>query len=376
MKALVLGCGEMGRVAIKDLVTHGVFTEVVVACRTMERASSFLAELPWYKTRTSAVKVDVRDTDALAQLMKGYDVVCNMAGPNYLNAVSVVQAAIAAGVSMVDVCDDWAATLEILDLHDEAKKAGITVIVGLGASPGVTNVMARKGADILDRTDEVHTAWIMRGSELGGPALCAHLLYSLPDRAFVFQDGKMQEVRPFVDGKEVLDFPELGDVEVMHIGHPEPFTLSRFIEGIKYADDKATFLPVEVNEMIVTLGRLAHSGLSVRVDDRSIQPMDFAANYLYETSKQRMADVSPVGALRTEVRGELQGKRTRIIYSAAGRIGIGTGVPAAIGAQLLAIGKINKPGVYPPEACVEPEWFLAAVAARRIGDVEERIVQE
>ncbi|MGD2153570.1 MAG: saccharopine dehydrogenase NADP-binding domain-containing protein [Gemmatimonadales bacterium] len=376
MKALVLGCGEMGRVAIGDLVTHGVFTEVVVASRRLARAEGFLTELPSSKTRTAAVEVDVRDTNALTRLMKGCDVVCNMAGPNYLNAVPVAQAAIAAGVSMVDVSDDWAATLEILDLHDEAKKAGVTVIVGLGASPGVTNVLARKGADILDRTDEVHTAWIMRGSDLGGPALCAHLLYSLPDRAFVFQHGKMHEVRPFVDGKEVLEFAGLGDVEVMHIGHPEPFTLSRFIEGVTYADDKATFLPAKVNEMIVTLGQIAHSGLSVCVDGRSIEPIDFAANYLYETSKRRMADVSTVGSLRTEVRGELDGKRTRIIYSAAGRIGIGTGVPAAIGAQLLAIGKINKPGVYPPEACVEPDWFLAAVAARRIGDVEERIIQE
>jgi saccharopine dehydrogenase (NAD+, L-lysine-forming) len=376
MKALVLGCGEMGKIAIRDLVVHGVFTDVAIACRTVEHANGISAELPPSRTRTEAVELDVRDAEALTRLMKGFDVVCNMAGPNYLNAVGVVKAAIAAGVSMVDVSDDWAATLEILNLHDEAKKAGITVIVGLGASPGVTNVMARKGADLLDRTDEVRTAWIMRGSELGGPALCAHLLYSLPDRAFVYEDGEMQEVRPFVDGKEVLDFPQLGDVEVMHIGHPEPFTLSRFIEGIKYADDKATFLPVEVNEMIVSLGKVAHSGLSVSVDGRAVEPMDFAANYLYEMSKRRMADVPPVGALRTEVRGELEGKRTRIIYAAAGRIAIGTGVPAAIGAQLLAIGKINQPGVYPPEACVDPEWFLSAVAARRIGDVEERIVQE
>jgi saccharopine dehydrogenase-like NADP-dependent oxidoreductase len=376
MKALVLGCVEMGQVAISDLVTHGVFTEVVVASRNVARADGFLAELPSGKTRTAAVEVDVRDTPALSRLMRGYDVVCNMAGPNYLNAVSVVRAAIAAGVSMVDVSDDWEATLEILDLDEEAKKAGVTVIVGLGASPGVTNVLARRGADILDRTDEVHTAWVMRGSELGGPALCAHLLYSLPDRAFVFQAGKMQEVRPFVDGKEVLDFPVLGDVEVVHIGHPEPFTLSRFIEGVSYADDKATFLPVEINEMIVRLGEIARSGLSVPVDGQSIQPIDFGANYLHQTSKQRMADTSPTGALRTEVRGELEGRRTRIIYSAAGRIAIGTGVPAAIGAQLLAIGKINKPGVYPPEACVEPEWFLAAVTARDIGEVEERIVQE
>ena len=374
MRALVLGSGEMGQVAIDDLVKHGVFAQVTVGTRHPERTEEFLGTLPKRGTRTAVARIDVQDRQGLAALMHGFDVVCNLAGPNYLNAVPVVEAAIAARVPMVDVSDDWEATLRILDMHEKAKQAGVTVIVGLGASPGVTNVLARKGADTLDRVDEVRTSWIMRGSDLGGPALAAHLLYSLPHRAFVFANGEMKEVRPFADGRETFDYPELGPVEVMHIGHPEPFTLSRYIKGVRYADDKATFLPVEVNQLIVELGRIARSPDPVMVEGRPIDPMAFAARYLYQVGR-RMTDVPQTGALRTEVRGELNGRPMRAVYTAAGRIGIGTGVPSAIGAQLLAIGKVRKPGVYPPEACLEPEWFLGAVTMRNIGEVKEELLE-
>jgi saccharopine dehydrogenase (NAD+, L-lysine-forming) len=375
MKALVLGCGEMAQVAIRDLLQQGVFADVVVGTRHPGRAGTFLGQVARTSVRTTAVAIDVGDHDALVKLMKSCDVVCNLAGPNFRNAVHVVQAAIAAGVSMVDVSDDFAATLEILDLHEEAKRAGITVVLGLGASPGVTNILAREGANKLDRVDEVHTSWVMRGSDAGGPALAQHLLFSLPDKAFVFENGEMKVVRPFVDGRETIVYPELGPVEVFHIGHPEPLTLSRYIKGVRYVDDKATFLPAEVNRLIVDLGRIARQLEPVCVDGRMVDGVAFAASHLYEACKA-MNDVPETGALRAEVVGELEGKRTRFIYTAAGRIGIGTGVPAAIGASLLAIGKIRRRGVFPPEACIEPEWFLSAVTMRDIGDVQEQVVRE
>jgi saccharopine dehydrogenase (NAD+, L-lysine-forming) len=316
--------------------------------------------------------VDVQDRGALIALMKGFDVVCNLAGPNFRNALPVAQAAIGAGVPLVDVCDDWAVTLQILDLHQEARKAGVPVVVGLGASPGVTNIMARYASSRLDRTDEVHTSWVMRGSDLGGPACCAHLLYSLPDRAFVFQDGRMQDVKPFVDGREMVDFPELGPVEVTHIGHPEPFTLSRYLAGVRYADDKATFLPDCTNDLLVKLSAAARSSAEPNCANHRLER---SAAQLYAWSKG-LRDVPQTGALRAEARGELGGKRTRIVYAAAGRIAIGTGIPASIGAHMLALGKVATPGVYPPEACIDPEWFLLAVSNRRLGDIQEQVIQE
>jgi saccharopine dehydrogenase (NAD+, L-lysine-forming) len=374
MRALVLGCGEMAQPAIADLVRHGVFYRLTVASRHPERVERFLDSLPPHNIRLGIARIDVQDGAALSQLMRGHDVVCNLAGPNYRNAVIIARAAIAAGVSLVDVSDDWSATLELLDLHPEAERAGVTVLVGLGASPGVTNVLARYGANRLDRVEEVRTSWVMRGSDAGGPALAAHLLYSLPDRAFVFEDGAMREVRPFEDGREVIEFPELGPVEVMHIGHPEPFTLSRYIEGVRYADDKATFLPVEVNRMIVELGRVARSGWPVLVQDQPVDPMDFASMYLYQACK-RMTGIPTTGALRTEVRGELAGRMVRLVYAAAGRIGAGTGIPCAIGAQLIGAGQVRRRGVFPPEArgVLDPELFLRAVEVRQVGDVREEL---
>lgn len=373
MKVLVLGCGEMARVAIADLLRYGqLFRTVGVASRHPERVEHFLGSM---KDGRRAVihRADVQDVAALAGLMRSYDVVCNLAGPNYRNAVPAVRAAIAAGVDLVDVSDDWEATLAILNLHGDAVRAGITVIVGLGASPGVTNVLARAGANRLDRVGEVRTAWVMRGSDMGGPALSEHLLYSLPHRAFVYEQGAIREVVPFVDGPETLDFPELGPVEVHHIGHPEPFTLSRYIAGIRYADDKAAFLPTEVARMIVELGRIGRSEHPVLVDGSPIDPMAFAAGYLHQTCG-RMTEVPQTAALRTEVRGERLGRPTRIVYSASGRIATGTGVPASIGACLLGLGKIPEAGVFPPEACIDPEWFLLAVSMRQLGDVHEEVL--
>ena len=373
MKVLVLGCGEMGRVAVADLLRYGqLFRTVGIFTRHPERVEEFLGTVR--DGRRAVIHTgDLRDERALAELMHGYDVVCNLAGPNYLNAVPAVRAAIAARVHLVDVSDDWEATLAILELHGEAVRAGVTIVVGLGASPGVTNVLARAGANRLDRTEEVRTAWVMRGSDMGGPALAMHLLHSLPHRAFLFEHGAMREVRPFADGREILDFPELGPVEVTHIGHPEPFTLSRYIEGVHYADDKAAFLPVEVSRMIVELGGLARSEHPIMVDGAAVDPMGFAAGYLHQTCR-RLTGVPTTAALRTEIRGELAGRPTRIVYTASGRIGIGTGVPASMGACLLGLGKIPRPGVYPPEACIDPDWFLLGVSMRELGEVHEEVL--
>jgi hypothetical protein len=31
--------------------------------------------------------------------------------------------------------------------------------------------------------------------------------------------------------------------------------------------------------------------------------------------------------------------------------------------------------VYPPEACIDPEWFMLAVSMREIGEVREEVME-
>jgi saccharopine dehydrogenase-like NADP-dependent oxidoreductase len=365
MRVLVLGCGEMGESAVQDLYEFGPFDEIVVGTRSVARAREVLGRLSGRSVRTSAEEVDVKNEAAVAGLMAGSAVVVNCAGPNYQNEVPVARAALRAKVNLVDINDDYETTYEMLALDAEARAAGIAILLGLGASPGVNNVLVRAAADQLDAVEEIHTAWVMSATDPGGPALSKHLIYSLSGRALTFRDGTMVEVQSFVDGRERIAFPEpVGEVDVFHIGHPEPITLARTFPGVRYADDKATFLPASINDLIVDLGRLVReSPEPILLDGRLVDPMDFAAAYFQR--RCRRLSVPKDGALRVEVLGWRDGRRRRAVFSTAGRISQGTGIPAAVGAVMVATGRLEGTGVLCPEAAIDAHEFLYELFTRR-----------
>ena len=377
MKALVLGCGEMGKVAISDLYEFGEFDEIVIGSRSIDKADQVISDLEDGFANVTAEVIDVEDNVRLVAMMKDCDVVLNCVGPNYKYELPIAEAAIQAKVSLVDLNDEYETTLKMLELDDRAREAGIAIILGLGASPGINNILARAGAEELDVVEEIHTAWIMSGSDPGGLALSYHLLYSLSGRALTYADGKLVEVQSFVDGKERLEFPKpIGAIDVFHIGHPEPITLSRCFNGIKYVDDKASFNPPFINDLIVDLGRMVRNADGpIRVGDKWIDAMDFAASFLRSKCKS-LRGVPKEGGLRVEVKGIKANKKTRMIYSSAGRIGHGTGMSASIGAQMIADGRIKQTGVLTPEECIDPAVFLQEIICRGIGDLKTEKITE
>jgi saccharopine dehydrogenase (NAD+, L-lysine-forming) len=366
MKAIVVGCGEMGETAIQDLYKYGSFDEICIASRSPEKAEAVKNELRGEPTKINSVRIEASNSSALSVLMEDYDVAVNCAGPNYKYEAAVARAAIKAGVDLVDINDDYEATYEMFKLDKEAKKAGITIILGLGASPGVNNVLVRAAANRLDEVEEIHTAWVMSGSDPGGLALSYHLLRSLSGKAQTLQNGKWIEVDSFKDGRERIEFPEpVGPLDVYHIGHPEPITLAKTFPNARYVDDKATFIPNKVNDWIVSLGEMVRTAPGpIQVNGNSIDAMDFAASYFHQKCKS-MINVEKKGALRVTVKGKKRGKDRTVNFSSAGRISMGTGIPASIGAIMLVQGKIDQKGVVPPEACIEPNDFLYEILDRR-----------
>jgi saccharopine dehydrogenase (NAD+, L-lysine-forming) len=293
-------------------------------------------------------------------------VAVNCVGPNYRYEVGVARAAIHAGVHLVDINDDYETTLEMFGLDAEARARGVVVVLGLGASPGVNNVLVRAAAHQLDEVEQVHTSWVMSAADPGGLALARHLIHSLSKRALTGRGGRLEEVESFVDGGEDVDFPPpLGRRRVFHVGHPEPITLLRAYPSARVVDDKATFQPASVNALIRDLGRLVREAPGpiacggVRVD-----PMDFAAAYLRAACKA-LPGVTPEGGLRVEVVGTRRGRRRRVVFATAGRLGQGTGVPASIGAQMILQGLVTERGVRPPEECIDHEEFLYQLFERR-----------
>lgn len=359
MKVLVLGCGEMGKVAIKDLVEYGDFDEVVVGDVNLEKAENFVKELKSEKTQVSAKFVDVTGNEKIVNLMSHFDVVLSCVGPFYKFALPVVKAAIQARVDLVDICDDYDSTSKVLELDSAAKDAGITVISGLGVSPGATNILAKAAAEMLDEPEEVHIALLMGAPDLGGVAEISHRFHSMYGKVPTFQNGKFIEVQAFVDGKETVEFPKpFGKFEVFHIGHPEPLTIPRYMKNVKYVDTKCILNPPSVKDVIVSLGDMGFSSEEpLDVKGASMTPLDFAAAFVYKLSSQ-IRDVPKLGAIRVEVRGMKGGKKTGIVFASNGKMNEGTGIPASIGAQMLAKGRIKEKGAFAPEGCADPSEFI------------------
>jgi len=239
MKVIALGgCGGMGRYAVKTALGYDFVKEIVIADLDEKRGLAFAETCG---PKTSFLKIDVNNRSALEQLFSDADVVMTTVGPYYRFGVPILKAAIDTGCHYIDINDDWEPTLEMLDLKTRAEKAGITAIIGLGASPGQSNMLAAKALSLLDTADELITGWGVSGdSDIGkedasedGPggagsygAAIEHWVHQITGTIRLFQDGKYADVKPM---QEVhIDYPGIGKGIAYTVGHPEPLTLPLF----------------------------------------------------------------------------------------------------------------------------------------------------
>src|SRR5689334_10707261 len=139
----------MAGVAVRDLLDSGVekvgLADVELS-RTRERAKKLGDD------RVEALETDARDSEALTKVVKGWDVLINSTWYEY--NVGVMSAAIKAGIGYLDLGGLYHVTKKQLALNKEAKDAGVTCVVGLGSSPGVTNLMAAHGAEKMSKVRE------------------------------------------------------------------------------------------------------------------------------------------------------------------------------------------------------------------------------
>jgi len=374
MKVLALGgCGQEGKTTVRDLVKSAEVSQIVIGDINIENADKFKAELAGDKVST--LQVDVNDHDKLVAAMKEADVVVNFAGPFYKHGVKAIEAAIEAKRNYVDICDDYDATRDMLALDEKAKGAGITAIIGLGASPGVTNLFAKHGADKLDQVDEIEVKWVVSISDVDEPGASAalyHGLHMVDGTVPQFLEGKFQDV-PALTGSEMTVFPEIGETEIYYVGHPEPVTLPLYIKGLRECTCKGGVPGLDEGLQIFSaLGLTGTEPIDIRGD--KIAPKDIAVA-LFDVLPMPEELPPPVSAFTVWIRGKEGGDSVEYIYTSYGRMTYWTGIPASIGTQMVGKGEIQAKGVIAPEGCVDTTRFLAEIAKRgmEVEEVEERV---
>ncbi len=236
-KVTVLGgCGVVGSIAAETLVSSGVFSEVVIADIEIAQARRMVEQLG--TGNVSAVKLDAASPQSISNAIVGSSVVLNCVGPFYKYGPIILKAVIESKVNYVDVCDDFDATEKLLAMDGDARKAGISALVGMGSSPGVANVLIRFCADsLLERVEAVDIYHAHGGEKVEGPAVVKHRIHSMKMDIPMFLDGKFTTVRLFEESgkslEEEVEFRDVGTYNVYAYPHPETITLPRYLKGVK-----------------------------------------------------------------------------------------------------------------------------------------------
>lgn len=306
---------------------------------------------------------DVTDPGELDAVLDEADLVVNCVGPFYRFATTVLERAIATGTDYVDVCDDYAATEPLLEFHDRAADADVAAVVGLGASPGITNVLAARGADRLDAVESVSVRVTRSILSRAGAAIPYHLFQSWLGEVPTYEGGQRRTVRGLEDGAETVSFPDpFGEREVYHFGHPESVTIPGSVD-VDAVTVKGTFVPAAFRDALRSMHDLGLlESEPVTVGDATIEPVDFAAAFLERVGMRVAAEAGEVpdgGAVVVEVAGEADGVPTVHRFAGTSTMEGATSTAASVGAQFALDGRLEiESGVHPPEVAIPPEAYV------------------
>ncbi|MEW6041283.1 MAG: saccharopine dehydrogenase NADP-binding domain-containing protein [Elusimicrobiota bacterium] len=355
MKIIVLGgCGVVGSVAVKTLAANDIFSDIVIGDLSEEKAKNLISRLN--TKRVSFVKVDATDPLSIKKVIKDSDVVLNCAGPFYELGFGILQAVIDSGINYVDVCDDYDSTEKLLTLNEIAKEKSVSALIGMGSSPGIANILVRFcAANLLDELDSIDIYHAHGGEPEEGPAVVKHRIHSMMMDIPVFLDGNFTKVNIFKESgkalEETVEFLQIGTYKVYAYPHPETITLPKYFK-VKRVTNLGTVLPPAYAELIkdTVKSGIMKDGLSIEAAVSNI--IDGRKKLLKEAGM-----TEPMGCLKVVVKGKKNSKNETYTFSMSSKgsgMGEGTGISAALGASLMAKGRIDKKGVFPPESAVKP----------------------
>jgi len=373
MKTMVLGgSGAMARAIIHHLVDSPSVSEVLVADINHEKALEVVQALGSPKLK--ALRVDASDVEGTAEAMRGVDVVAN--ATVYKLNLHVMKSCLASGTHYVDLGGLYHLTKEQVKLNGQFRDAGLTAVLCMGASPGITNMAAKKGAGALDAVEEIHIRTGARGGK-GFAYSAVTILDEVTMNPVIFEDGDFKVVEP-LSGRQRYTLPEpVGEVEGFYSIHSELATLPLHIEGVKTVTFRVAFSPALLTMMdsLVALGFLSDD--PVEIQGRMVTPKEFTYRHLGRFPEATGMDENK--SFRVSVLGTLGGQRVEKRYEtlvvsdpvrslrATARW---TGYPAAIVMELIGEGQISKRGVFAPEQVVPVEEFFGRLSQAGIDVME------
>jgi len=352
MKALIVGCGNIGSVAAEDLANSMSSIEVVIADKDEKRAKTVADGIG--KSNVSHRTIDVTNRKTLVHTLSDFDVILGFL-PGKLG-YQLIEACIEAERDLVDVSFMAENPLE---LSNNAVKAAVTIVPDCGLAPGISNLLVGQAAASLDEVCDVH---IMVGGlpEKDVPPLGYVITWS-PDslideytrKARIVRKGKIVDVE-VLSGLETIGFPGFGKLEAFFTDGLRTLMYTIRSTGDMWEKTLRYSGHAEKIKLLKMLGFFEDT--QVQVDGTAVSPRKLTAKLLGK--KLTNPEMHDIVALKVEVSGIANGKKTRRVYHLLDECDRKRGItamarttayPASIVAQLMLKKLVKEKGVVPPE---------------------------
>ncbi|SDZ94648.1 lysine 6-dehydrogenase [Thalassobacillus cyri] len=385
MKVAVLGSGLMGKEAARDLVQSPGVTKVALADVDYQKAKQACRQLN--SPLLGAAQLDASNETELGNFIRDYDVVINALFYSFNEIVA--KKAIEAGVHSVDLGGHIGhMTDRVLQLRDQAKAAGVTLIPDLGVAPGMINILSGYGVSKLDQAKSIrlYVGGIPVQAE---PPFEYNHVFSMEgvfdhytDPALIIRNGMKQEI-PSLSEIERIYFEKFGPLEAFHtaggtstLSYSYPYLDTLEYKTIRYPGHAEKFgLLVDLN--------LTKNDYYVDVNGNDVSPREVLLKVLDPIVD--LKDKDDAVLLRVLVSGDKKGRSTTYSYEMTTfkdrknnvtAMARATANSISVVAQMLGKGIIEKRGVYPPEQIVPGNIYIDEMAKRGVNILEKKYVED
>lgn len=355
MQYVLIGAGSIGRALAKDVLAADA-TAQFAAYDVHQGALDLTRALDPQRVRTALIQDG--DSNSFAGLLDAADLVINCTAG--AQCVEILQAAISRKVSYLDV-HGTLLLKERMALTDQARRAGITAMIGVGVSPGLTNMLgaylARQQPGKVDVACEYATIRPLNPTE----GLLETALRQMRNGVMsaVYEDGQTTYHPPF-SGASSTRFHGLDqDVELVYTPHSEPLTMPLFVQNVRRVTVRGTY-DARIQSLLKSLYQfgLLEPTLTVDVDGqkRNFQPLLREA--LMGDGTLKPSEVQAQYVMRVRVTCD-NGESTITLGHPPGwdalPQGRMTALPAAYFAQQIAHGAVQYEGVCSTEIATDAQ---------------------
>jgi lysine 6-dehydrogenase len=355
IRVAVLGAaGTIAPAIVHDLAVSDEVGSMLLLDLDGERAAAVAAAHGAGKAH--AAGVDAREAAGLAERLDGVEVLINTA--SYRVNLDAMRACLVVGCNYIDLGGLYWMTLRQLELAPEFDEAELLAILGVGSSPGKTNLMAVRALRELGAEDsDVASIDVVAGGrdpaapqdgKLRPPYALQTLIDELTLSPVVIRDGEPVEIEPLKPGGPVDFGPPIGTAETIYTLHSELATF-----GQSFRCREASFRLSLAPALLARLREL------VGAAEEEIR----RASQEAESPSAETVSVHLVRARAGAGRSVTVRALSPPHFGLGGSI-VSTAAPAAAAVRLLARGSLTAVGVLPPELCIEPDEMFAELESR------------